>query len=140
MVSLVVPSVVFKEVDDDVLIVEDATEVFTVVNTFWVNVVTEVVSNVVTTVVDRTIVYGDVADVSVVVINVVSTDETTLLSTVVLEVTTSVVEIIEVASCVVDENVVVSDAEVIAVVFSVAGAAVVNADVSESSVVTDVFD
>ena len=140
MVSLVVPSVVFKEVDADVLIVEDATEVFTVVNTFWVNVVTEVVSNVVTTVVDRTIVYGDVADVSVVVINVVSTDETTLLSTVVLEVTTSVVEIIEVASCVVDENVVVSDAEVIAVVFSVAGAAVVNADVSESSVVTDVFD
>ena len=140
MVSLVVPSVVFKEVDDDVLIVEDATEVFTVVNTFWVNVVTEVVSNVVTTVVDRTIVYGDVADVSVVVINVVSTDETTLLSTVVLEVTTSVVEIIEVASCVVDENVVVIDAEVIAVVFSVAGAAVVNADVSESSVVTDVFD
>ena len=131
---------VFKEVDADVLIVEDATEVFTVVNTFWVNVVTEVVSNVVTTVVDRTIVYGDVADVSVVVINVVSTDETTLLSTVVLEVTTSVVEIIEVASCVVDENVVVSDAEVIAVVFSVAGAAVVNADVSESSVVTDVFD
>ena len=52
MVSLVVPAVVLKEVDADVLIVEEVTGVSTVVTTVGVNVVSNVVtevSNVVTT-------------------------------------------------------------------------------------------
>ena len=104
MVSLVVPAVVLKEVDADVLIVEEATEVSTVGVNVVSNVVTEV-SNVVTTGVVETRVSDGVVAVWAVVINVVSTDVTTVVSTVVstvstvvLEVSTLVVEIIEVAS------------------------------------------
>ena len=69
MVSLVVPAVVLKEVDADVLIVEEVTGVSTVVTTVGVNVVSNVVtevSNVVTTGVVETRVSDGVVAVAIV--------------------------------------------------------------------------